>query len=125
VGVINGELACHIGLIQFPMRKGYKRVHRLVVLPDYQGIGVGTKFQDLIVEKYIKDGWNVNCTTTTPALVHAMKRNEKWALVRFGRVKNTLLKSLSKYYPASKRIDNGLGSSSNRVTYSFDYKTHK
>nr|DAR26956.1 MAG TPA: NAT, N-acetyltransferase, of N-acetylglutamate synthase [Caudoviricetes sp.] len=26
------------------MRKGWKRVHRLVVLPDYQGVGIGTSF---------------------------------------------------------------------------------
>ena len=44
VGVINGRLVCHTGIIQFPLRKGKKRVHRLVVLPDYQGVGIGTHF---------------------------------------------------------------------------------
>jgi len=122
IGVINGELACHVGVIQFPMRKGWKRVHRLVVLPDYQGVGIGTKFQDCIMKKYSENDWNVNCTTTTPALVHSMKANNKWALVRFGRVKNTLAKNMGKYYGDEKRAkDKALGTSSNRITYSFNF----
>ena len=102
------------------MRKGWKRVHRLVVLPDYQGVGLGTVFQDFVIKKYSDSGWNVNCTTTTPALVGSMRRNKKWKLVRFGRVKNTLSKNLQKYY--SRTEDKGIGSSSNRVTYSFVFK---
>ena len=101
------------------MRKGWKRVHRLVVLPDYQGIGIGTVFQDNIVQRYM-DKFNVNCTTTTPALVNSLKRNLKWSLVRFGRVKNTLAKNLKKYY--NRVEDKTIGSSQNRVTYSFNYK---
>lgn len=104
------------------MRKGWKRVHRLVVLPDYQGVGIGTVFQDNIVQRYIDEGFNVNCTTTTPALVNSLKRNKRWSLIRFGRVKNTLKENLSKYYKDTKpRNDKGLGSSENRVTYSFNF----
>jgi len=118
VGTINGELACHIGIIQFPMRKGWKRVHRLVVLPDYQGVGIGTAFQDEVVSKYLSEGWDVNCTTTTPALVSSLRASRKWKLVRFGRVKNTLKKNLSKYYGVTRK-SNSIGSSSDRITYSF------
>ena len=116
-------MACHVGLIQFPMRKGWKRVHRLVVLPDYQGIGLGTRFQDFVVKHYNENGWKVNCTTTTPALVGALKKSKNWNLVRFGRVKNTLAKNMGKYYGDKKREkDKGLGTSSKRVTYSFNFK---
>ena len=101
------------------MRKGWKRVHRLVVLPDYQGIGIGTVFQDKVCEKYRQNKFNVNCTTTTPALVHSLKRSKKWSLVRFGRVKNTLKKNMMKYYGKKER--KGIGTSDNRVTYSFNF----
>lgn len=120
VGIINGELACHAGIIQFPMRKGWKRVHRLVVLPDYQGVGIGTLFQNNIAKRYIDNGFNVNCTTTTPALVGSMRRDKQWGLVRFGRsksgyktmktVKKTKLKALTD------------STSENRITYSFNFK---
>lgn len=102
-----------MGFIQFPMRKGWKRVHRLVVLPDYQGVGIGTNFQNKVSEKYKSENWNVNCTTTTPALVGALKASGKWKLVRFGRIKG-------------KRTGAGTGhlvnsASNKRITYSFVY----
>ena len=62
VGVINGEIVCHTGIIQFPMRKGCKRVHRLVVLPDYQGIGIGTAFIKEVAKMITKEGFELNAT---------------------------------------------------------------
>jgi len=95
-----------------------------VVLPDYQGIGIGTKFQDLIVQKYKSKDLNVNCTTTTPALVNSMRRNKKWKLVRFGRMGNSV-KGWAKYGTGDKEKNKKLTKSMsksaaiNRVTYSF------
>jgi len=121
--LVNGELACHTGVIQFTMRKGWKRIHRMVTLPDYQGIGIGIKFINEISKHYIENGFNVNLTTTTPALVGGLKRNKRWALVRASRVKNTLGKNLKKYYNDDTRSkDKSIGSSSNRITYSFNFK---
>ena len=123
IGVINGEIVCHTGIIQFPMRKGWKRVHRLVVLPDYQGIGLGVKFINEVSKHYIEKGFNMNLTTTTPALVHALAKSKEWILVRKSRVKNTLAKNMVKYYGDEKRgKDEKLGNSENRITYSFNFK---
>ena len=72
------------------MRKGWKRGHRMVVLPDYQGIGIGTAFEEFTSQYYADLGWNVNVTTTTPALVNALKKSNKWVLNRFGRNKSTM-----------------------------------
>tara|TARA_R110000764_G_scaffold28741_1_gene67644 strand:+ start:781 stop:1065 length:285 start_codon:yes stop_codon:yes gene_type:complete len=93
----------------------------MVVLPDYQGIGIGIRLVNEISNHYIDKGFNVNLTTTTPALVGGLSRSKNWALVRASRVKNTLDKNIRKYY-GSKREDKALGSSSNRITYSFNYK---
>ena len=119
VGVINGEIVCHTGVIQFPMRKGWKRVHRLVVLPDYQGIGIGTKFIGEIAKVYTDNGYILNLTTTTPSLVNALRRNKNWVLIRFGRCKSTFA-TLEKAYGVSRRLANS--KSNNRITYSFNYK---
>jgi GNAT superfamily N-acetyltransferase len=102
------------------MRKGWKRVHRLVVLPDHQGIGIGVRFINEVSKHYIEKGFNMNLTTTTPALVHALARAKEWALVRKSRVKNTLQKNMFKYY--GKKESKGLGNSENRITYSFNFK---
>lgn len=117
VGMINGEIVCHTGIIQFPLQKGKKRVHRLVVLPDYQGIGIGTHFISEIAKIYSAKGFELNLTTTTPALVGALKRNPHWILSRYGRAKSNYKKG---YYAAYSHIQNS--ASQNRITYSFWYK---
>jgi len=117
VGIINGELVCHTGIIQFPIRKGWKRVHRLVVLPDYQGIGIGTTFIQRVAEIITSEGHRLNLTTTTPALVKALTKNRHWALVRYGRCKNGYAsgtKSIRSKHIADSKSDN-------RITYSFNY----
>lgn len=115
IGTINGELVCHTGIIQFPMRKGWKRVHRLVVLPDYQGIGIGMSFINSVSGMYQKNGWNINLTTTTPSMIGALKKSPKWALMRFGRISMNHNQRLDK-----KKLQDS--KSSKRITYSFNYK---
>lgn len=89
MGIIDGRMVCHRGIIQFPLRKGWKRGHRMVVLPDYQGIGIGTAFENYTSQIYADKGWRVNVTTTTPALVHALVKSDRWSLFRAGRQKST------------------------------------
>lgn len=126
IGVINGEMVCHTGIIQFPMRKGWKRVHRLVVLPDYQGIGVGVRFINEISKYYIDNGFNINLTTTTPALVHALARSKDWILIRKSRMGNDM-QNWGKHGTGNKEKNKKLSKclsnsdSSNRITYSFNF----
>ena len=122
IGVINGEVVAHTGIIQFPMKKGWKRVHRLVVLPDYQGIGVGRKFIDEVCRYYKERGWVINLTTTTPALVHSLKKSENWILKRYGREGNNS-KGWSTYEEKRKYAkETQKTAAKNRVTYSFYFK---
>ena len=123
VGVINGEIVCHTGIIQMPMYKGKKRVHRLVVLPDYQGIGIGTAFIKEVAKVITQEGYELNLTTTTPALVGALKRDKEWVLARFGRDKN----GWESYNRYEKSYGIKIGHLQNtasirRITYSFWYK---
>jgi len=111
------------------MRKGWKRVHRLVVLPDFQGIGIGTRFINEVTRQYIKNGFNMNLTTTTPALVHALARDKNWALIRKSRMKDQH-KSWAKYGTGDKKANQKLSkgfsnsASSKRITYSFNWKKY-
>lgn len=112
-------MVCHTGIIQFPMQKGKKRVHRLVVLPDYQGIGIGTKFIKEIAKEIAKRGYELNLTTTTPALVGALRKDEEWILGRYGRASSA--KGWDRYkYTRHKNLSNA--TSEKRITYSFWYK---
>lgn len=115
VGVVNGEIVAHTGIIFFPLQKGKKRVHRFVVLPDYQGVGIGTAFINAVAEIVAGEGYELNLTTTTPALVGALRRSPRWTLARYGRNKTGFSQAVYK-----KHLNNAI--SSNRVTYSFWYK---
>lgn len=117
--MINNEIVCHTGIIQFPMRKNWKRVHRLVVLPDYQGIGIGTTFINEIAKLITSRGNDLNLTTTTPSLVYALKKKPQWKLVRYGRSKGNWSK-FNVYGLQNKHLANAI--SNRRITYSFDYK---
>ena len=116
VGMIGEEIVAHTGVIYFPMRKGWKRIHRFVVLPDYQGCGIGTAFIEKVCDLMSDEGFKTNLTTTTPALVKALTRSPKWSLNRFGRAKGGWGNSFN----PTKNLDNA--TSNNRVTYSFNYK---
>lgn len=119
VGVINGEVVCHTGVIFFPMQKGKKRVHRLVVLPDYQGVGIGTAFIAAVAEIVRAEGFELNLTTTTPALVGALRKSPRWVLTRYGRVKGSLADYQKRYGKEYKHLTKA--ESTHRVTYSFWY----
>lgn len=119
IGVIDDTVVCHTSYIQFPMKKGWKREHRLVVHPDYQGIGIGTRFQKAVARKIYEDGFTVICTTTTPALVKAMKKDDDWFLYRSGRVKGTMaFKGKGKQHLSN-------ANSNKRNTFSFCFKGRK
>lgn len=103
------------------MRKGAKRVHRLVVLPDYQGIGIGTKFIKEVAKIVSANGYELNLTTTTPALVGALKKDDNWVLARYGR-QTSEFKFHIKYENAKYGHLNN-AASAKRVTFSFWYKS--
>ena len=91
-----------------------------MVLPDYQGVGVGVKFINAVTQHYCDNGWNVNLTTTTPALVHALCRNKAWLLLRKSRIGPGLEEFMKAHPVKAKSIK---AASKNRITYSFNYKS--
>ena len=105
-----------------PMKKGKKRVHRLVVLPDYQGIGIGTRFIKEVAKIIVERGYELNLTTTTPSLVHSMVKDKDWILARYGRNKSDYKYFEKKYGNKMKRKHLEKSTSNKRITYSFWYK---
>jgi len=88
------------------------KVHRLVVLPDFQGIGVGARLLDFIAKKYNSQKKRFTITTSNSALINSLIKNKKWALTRKGRTaKSTSKLNVQKGY-----------SGKNRITCSFEFK---
>lgn len=76
-----------MGVLHFPnaFYKNLKKVSRLVVLPDYQGIGIGTKFLDIVGNDYLENGHKFTITTSNPALINSLKKKKAWKLYSFGK----------------------------------------
>ena len=62
--------------------KGGKREHRTVVLPDYQGAGIGHVLSTKLAAHWRALGFRASSTTTHPAFVAARARDPDWRMVR-------------------------------------------
>ena len=64
--------------------KNLKRCSRLVILPDYQGIGLGTKFLNVIAQKYKDDGFKFTIVTSAKNMIYALYKNPAWRMIHYG-----------------------------------------
>jgi GNAT superfamily N-acetyltransferase len=72
-----------IAVMHIHMKSNYYRVSRLVVLPDYQGIGVGKKLLNFIAELYTSQiNLPFYLVTSNPQLVRGNLGN--WIVKRVG-----------------------------------------
>ena len=55
-----------------------KRVSRLVILPDYQGLKIGTRFLDTICEMYVNRGYKTYIRSAHAKLANYWKKNPTW-----------------------------------------------
>lgn len=89
IATVNDEVCGFCSVLHFPhpSTKNIRRVHRLVILPDYQGLSIGILFLNEVGKIYQKDGYRFTITTSSPSLVFGLKKNEKWRCKNFGRFK--------------------------------------
>lgn len=123
IGTVNDELVCHLAVCPFFTANAY-RATRLVVMPEWQGAGVGTKFLEWVCE-YHKQGYG-RCGKKLPTIFHTshpqligfLKNSSRWVLKSqqlFGGNKAKSQKSLNKAaalksVPASYSHKKGIGS---------------
>jgi hypothetical protein len=63
-----------------------RHVHRLVILPDFQGMRIGTKFLEAVCEVYLKQGQKVHIRTAHEKLGNHMAHSPLWkATARNGK----------------------------------------
>ena len=72
-----------IAVVHTRMKARYYRVTRLVVLPDYQGIGVGKRLLNFIAELYVSQTKvPFYILTSNPQIIRGNMIN--WKIMRFG-----------------------------------------
>lgn len=70
VGLLGKRPVAFAAIITMPVggiKHGY-REHRLVVHPDYQGMGIGNKFSEMIGQAFIEKGCRYFCKTSNPRI---------------------------------------------------------
>lgn len=117
IASINDQIAGFLSVLHLPHPKvkNIKKVHRLVILPDYQGAGFGLKFLNEIGKLYLFEKWRFSIVTSAPSLIYALKINKNWQCNHFGR-----LKADSGLIHGNNNKNNN---SKHRITASFELKT--
>lgn len=80
---VDGEPAAFSSVIAHMGRKGTWRGHRIVCLPDYQGVGIGMRITEHTASVVAGMGMEYRVTTTHPALMHAWARSPKWKVAHW------------------------------------------
>lgn len=70
-----------------PIHKNLKRVTRLVILPDYQGIGLGTKLLTWLAEYLHERNMDLSINTSAKNLIMSLRRNKNWRMYGFEKSK--------------------------------------
>lgn len=60
------------------------REHRTVVLPDFQGVGIGNRVSELCASIFVGAGGRAFSTTSHPNMIHYRHNSPKWKTLRFG-----------------------------------------
>mgnify|MGYP003434095565 CR=1 FL=1 len=108
-----------IGILPFPhghIKNGF-RISRIVVLPDFQGLGIGFKIIDYFGSLYFKIGRTMYIKTSNVALFGAMEKNKKnWLLCSEVKKEDLNSDKLEK-----RKQANDTGGFRNAITKSYKY----
>lgn len=102
---------CSVLHFPHPKTDKIKKIHRIVVKPDYQGIGIGTRFLNFIASKYKDEKFKMTLVTSTPSFIHGLMKDKNWVMTR----------KPSRTPKKGKRSSLSIRSSSDRLTASFQF----
>lgn len=85
---INGKPVAFTSYIHFPhaRTRNIKIGHRLVVLPDWQGIGLATVLENWLGEHLYKQGYRYRNVVAHPAMIRLYSRSPRWRSTGAGKV---------------------------------------
>lgn len=124
-GVFNGQIVAFSANLCLPGRipplypddnRGKFRESRLVVLPDFQGLGIGTRFSNAIGDIFLENGYRYFSKTAHIRMGEYRQKNELW------RPTSTNLKDRAKSQTRSrKELWHHLTLDTKRICYSHEY----
>lgn len=109
VGVWNEKIVAFGSSMTMPSgtMTGAWREHRTVILPDYQGMGMGVRFSDALGEIHLKEGFRYFSRTAHPRMGYYREKSPLWK----GTSKNRKLRTdithenlFNNHYADNKRV---------------------
>ena len=84
VGLVENEPVAFAAIAPVAGYRGYQRFSRVVVLPDYQGIGIGGKFRDAVAALEAPRCRRLSLVTSHPAMIRSLAHSGRWRLRSVG-----------------------------------------
>lgn len=112
VATIDDEPVAFAAALKFPHPtvKNMWKGHRTVVLPDFQGIGIGNIISEAVAQHFYDQGNRYTSVTSHPAMIAYRNKSSKWVLTRKpGQV------------PARGKSGKVTGQSVGRMTAAFEF----
>ncbi len=88
-------------------RRGGRREHRTVTLPDYQGVGIGFALSTFLASLWKGLGLRATSTTTHPAFIAARRRSPLWRMSRAPSLGGAAREKRSRVKHAATRLTAG------------------
>jgi len=82
VALWNGRPVAFAAVLPMAGKRNYRRVSRLVVLPDFQGVGIGSAMLEAVCELYVARGVRMGITTGHPGMIRRLWNSPKWSRVK-------------------------------------------
>jgi GNAT superfamily N-acetyltransferase len=82
-------------------RKNRFRISRIVTLPDYQGVGIGTALMETVAELHRRQGHRVNCTASHPAVIAHWRKSPRWKAISVKKTGSPSARHLLSAYRSS------------------------
>ncbi len=110
LGTWEGEAVGFCATLNQVGRRGWRRISRLVVLPDYQGLGIGLRLAEAVGDVEREEGKRLSITASHPGVLGHCRDSARWRLVGVRRAGS-----------AGRRSFRGYRGGGGRTTASFEY----
>ena len=111
VALWKGIPVAFCGTISLIGAKNRWRISRIVTLPDYQGVGIGTAVTEAVADVHRAEGHRVNITAAHPAMIAHCRRSGRWRAISVRKTGS----------PSARRFIGNYRTSSGRAVASFEY----
>jgi len=83
LALVDAQPTAFAAVLHFPhpLRSGW-REHRVVCLPDYQGVGIGSALSEFVAGIFCATGKPYRSTTAHPGLIRHRARSPFWRMIR-------------------------------------------